>query len=264
MNTFSKKKISLIIVNFFALILVFYFSFNIYPSLNYDTKVDYEKIETNSEIFFSSVWIAKRSSADRQSYIEFKKNEFLTNFIAYLNSKEDIKKKAPCPNGLVKNNLRDIQIYPSYLGDPVVKTYEFNVRFNLSKFNLYNQDLSQLDQCFRYFFVENINKFFILYRKNLIDELKIEYDYKSSMGYNYPDNFTPTQLVKVNEFLNTVNFFVNPKANYSHSQNFRKNLGLNEIFVFLICLLILWIINISFYKSGYKKLSKIINKFINS
>lgn len=264
MNTFSKKKISLIIVNFFALILVFYLSFNIYPSLNYDTKVDYEKIETNSEIFFSSVWIAKRSSADRQSYIEFKKNEFLTNFIAYLNSKQDIKKKAPCPNGLVKNNLRNIQIYPSYLSDPIVKTYEFNVRFNLSKFNLYNQDLSQLDQCFQYFFVENINKFFILYRKNLIDELKIEYDYKSSMGYNYPDNFTPTQLIKVNEFLSTVNFFVNPKANYSHSQNFKKNSGLNEIFVFLICLLILWIINISFYKLGYKKLSKIINDFFNS
>jgi hypothetical protein len=264
MNFFSKNTKLKIIVNFFLFILAYYFCFNIYPSLNADTKINYQKIETNSDVFFSSVWIAKRSGVDRQSYIEFKKNEFLTKFIDYLNSKEDIKKKAPCPDELVKNNLRNIQIYPSHLDDPIAKTYEFNVRFNLSKFNLYNQDLSKLDQCFNYFFVENMNKFFILYRKNLIDELKIEYDYKSSMGYNYPYNFTQDQLKKVNEFINTVNFFVNPKANYSHSQNFRKNLGLNEIFVFLICLLILCIINISFYKSSYKKLSKIINEFFNS
>lgn len=264
MNIFSKKKILLIIVNFFTLILLFYFSFNIYPSLNYDTKVNYKKIETNSDVFFSSVWIAKRSIADRQSFIEFKKNEFLTKFIDYLNSKPNIKEKAPCPNELVKNNLRNIQIYPSYLDDPIAKTYEFNVRFNLSKFNLYNQDLSKLDQCFYYFFVENLNKFFILYRENLMDELKIEYDYKSSMGYNYPDNFTSVQLKKINEFITTVNFFVDPKVNYSHSQNIRNNLGLNEIFVFLICLLILWIINISYFKLWNKKLSKTINEFINS
>ena len=264
MNIFYKKKKLPIILNFIVLILLFYFSFNIYPSLNYDNKVNYKNIETNSDFFFSSIWIAKRSSVDRQLYIEFKKNEFLGQYITYLNSKPDIKAKAPCPDELVKNNLRNIQIYANNFEDPIIKRYHFNVRFNLSKFYFISNDLSKLDKCFYYFFVENLNNFFTLYRENLINELIIEYDYKVSMGYNYPDNFTLTQLEKVKEFIYKVNFFVNPKVNNTHSYNLKKNITLNEIFLFLICLLILSIINISYYKLRNKKLSKIINEYINS
>jgi hypothetical protein len=264
MNFFSKNTKLKIIVNFFLFILAYYFCFNIYPSLNADTKINYQKIETNSDLFFSSVWIAKRSSVNRQEYIEFKKNEFLTKYIDYLNSKPDIKTKAPCPSELIKNNLRNIQMYPNLFDDPILKNYQFNVRFNLSKFYLYSQnDLSKLDKCFNFFFVEQLNNYFIIYRQNLIDELKIEYDYKLFMGYNYPDNFTFDQFIKVNEFINNVKFFVNPNTNYTHSVNLHTNITLNQIFLFLACLLIISILNFSYYKLGKKKLSKIINEFIN-
>ena len=263
MNNFSKKKKLLITLNFFLLILVFYFSFYIYPSLNYNTKVHYKSIETNSDIFFTSAWIANRSSVDRQSYIELKKHDFLTKYIIYLNSEPNIKAKAPCPNELIKNDLRNIQIYPNPLGNPIANIHLFNVRFNLSKLNFYNQDLSKLDQCFYYFFVENLNKFFILYRENLVDELTKEYNYKLLIGYNHRDNLTSTELKNVNEFINKINFFVNPNANYSHSNSkiLKQNANSSEIF-FLICLLIILIINIISYYN--KKISKIINDFINS
>jgi hypothetical protein len=263
MNIFSKKKLP-ITLNFFLLILVFYFSFYIYPSLNYDTKVHYKNIETNSDIFFTSAWVASRSGVDRQSYIELKKNDFLTKFIIYLNSEPNIKTKAPCPNELIKNNLRNIQIYPNLSGNPLTSIHVFNVRFNLNKLNFYNQDLSKLDQCFYYFFVENLNKFFILYRENLINDLTNQYNYKSLMGYNYPDNFTLTELKKIKEFINKINFFINPNANYSHSNSkiLKQNTNLSEILFFLICSLIILIINI--IRCYKKKFSKIINDFINS
>lgn len=265
MNFFSKNKKLLIIVNFFLLILTFYFSFNIYPGLNVDNKINYQRIKTNSDLFFTSVWIAERSKVNRQEYIEDKKKQFLAKYIQYINLKPQIKEKAPCPNELIKDNLRNIQIYPNPLDDSIIKDYQFNVRFNLSKFYLYSQkDSSNLNKCFNFLFIENLNNYFNIYRQNLIDELKIEYDYKLTMGYNYPDNFTFDQFIKFNEAFNNVKFFVNPNANYTPSTNLHKIITLNEIIVFLVCLLIISIINFSYYKLGKKKLSKIINKFFNS
>ena len=106
MNIFYRRKFAIIIINFLALISVFYFSFYIYPSVSSRNKFDYKQIKTNAYEIYSPIWYFNINSGDNKLYIEEKKKELLKKFIIYVSDSQNLKANAPCPKELVQNNLR--------------------------------------------------------------------------------------------------------------------------------------------------------------
>ena len=187
MTTSVKIKNKKIIINIVVLILIFFFSFHIYPKINVYNKFDYKGIKTSPEYImiiedkykYSNVELILRQDIETLST---KKSQLLKGYMKYLESKPNIIADAPCPNELMANNLRNIQIYfedNMYLDENYKK---FNVRFNFYKF-FKNSDKLEINKCFDYIFKENLNKYYLMYRNEVTRILEEENNFKKNL-YN--------------------------------------------------------------------------------
>ena len=171
MTIFVKIKNKKLIINIFALILIYFFSFHFYPKKFGYNKFDYKNIRTNTLNTFINTSreqiLNKGISLDLES-LRKQKNTFLLGYMEYLKKNPDIVTDAPCPNELKANNLRNVQIYIDddiYLFNNIEK---FNVRFSFYK-SFKNSDKLEINKCFDYIFKENLNKYYLLYRNTQIE-----------------------------------------------------------------------------------------------
>ena len=206
MSIFRKLKITAIIINFFALVLIFYFSFYIYPNVNSLRKYDYKEIKSNADKIYSPIYILNGMTSDKQKYINEKKKDLLSSFIKYFGNSPSLIANAPCPNQLTANNLRNIRIYEP---DQHFSTdaYSFNVRFLLNK-SLSFGDAPDIDKCFNYIFVENLNKFYLKNRENLIKSLEDDLNIRSKIKefiLKESTNISPSATIPFSTFIEEVN-----------------------------------------------------------
>jgi hypothetical protein len=278
MRITDKIKISKIIINLVVLILIYVFSFHIFPILGTYTKVDFIGIKTNSDALNSLIYDKELSYLEnKDELITKKKNQFLTSYMHYLKKEQDLIAKAPCPSELLANSLYNIQIYNNkdkdidFLNSDI--KYSFNVRFSF--FPVFRSlDKLDINKCFEYFFKENINKYFLLYRdktindyKDKIKTLEIFYNSKDRQALAVtPINVPIDQdiLIRINYYENLIkiiianNFLIGPDVSYTISQQNNKNAS--KTINFFICLLIVVSINIIYKKFDKKKISKFFNK----
>lgn len=258
MRISDKIKISKIIINLVVLIFIYVFSFHIFPKLGTYNQIDYTGVKTNSKKIFAPMYINDTSfntSESRIILISKQKDEFLNSYMRYLKKNQDLIANAPCPSELVANNLYNIQIYNNkdidFLNDD--NNYGFNVRFS---FFYFFRSLEKVDinKCFNYFFRENINKYFLLYREKTIEDLENEIiSLKVLNNFNKINNYE--NLIKI---IKANNFFIEPDVRYAVVQ--KNNKTTSKIVIFFICLLIVVSINIMYKKLNKKQISKFINK----
>jgi len=156
------------------LILIYFFSFHIFPKLNSNNKYDYRHINTNAKEIFGGDWALFHNSNSRNNHTKTKQYQFKIKFLSYLDNSPDIKKNAPCPSEIFENNLRNIQIYKNIKNDFEDFDYltEFNLRFIVNKFRKSSIEKSNIDRCFYFLFVETLNKFYLQERDLIIQELE--------------------------------------------------------------------------------------------
>jgi hypothetical protein len=289
MRITDKIKISKIIINLVVLILIYVFSFHIFPILGTYTKVDFIGIKTNSDALNSLIYdkefsfriydneISLNVSENKDELITKKKNEFLTSYMHYLKKEQDLIAKAPCPSELLANSLYNIQIYDNkdkdidFLNSDI--KYSFNVRFSF--FPVFRSlDKLDINKCFEYFFKENINKYFLLYRDKTINDYKDKIESLENFN-NLKDRnslaVTPINVpndrniqIRINYYENLIkiiianNFLIGPDVSYTISQQNNKNAS--KTLNFFMCLLIVVSINIIYKKFDKKKISKFFNK----
>jgi hypothetical protein len=188
MTTSDKLKNKKIIINIVALILIFFFSFHFYPKINVYNKFDYKGIKTDPQFI---IIIDNNTKSYSNTEILFKqdpeslmgkKTQFLKEYMKYLESKPNIIADAPCPNELMENNLRNVQIYfddNMYLDENYKK---FNVRFNFFKFSK-NSDNLEINKCFDYIFKENLNKYYLIYLEGIIRILNEQHNLKKQLFF---------------------------------------------------------------------------------
>jgi hypothetical protein len=162
-----------LILNIAIFILIYFFSFHFYPKLNSNNKYDYPYIKTNIKEIFELEWIVSNSTTTKTEYAKKKLDKFLLKFLSHLNNSPDLLKTAPCPQELFKNNLRNIQIYkvPEDLSD-FYNLDHFNIRFTVNRFQKSSIEKFDIDKCFNFLFVETLNKFYLVERDFLIQELE--------------------------------------------------------------------------------------------
>jgi hypothetical protein len=181
MNKYYKlqSKYKKIIFNVLILIFIYFFSFNIFPNLMSSDQYNYKKISIHekninavstliesSEPFKNKefYWVRDKSS----NY-----NQFLNEFIEDLSKDPILLKNIHCPSEVLKNNMRNIYIYFERNNKNI-----FNVRFYVNRIFNSRLDETNIDKCFNFIFVENLNKFYYKKFEEFIN--KLEYLYESS------------------------------------------------------------------------------------
>jgi hypothetical protein len=257
----SRVKSTKIIINIVALVLVYFFSFHIFPKLGIYNKLDYIDIKTNGrDIFYLDDYFysnRKRAKfADKKKYLIQEQNKFLRQYLDYFSLNSNLIANAPCPAELMTNNLRNIQVYTNYYIDPLDDDVKFNVRFTFYKLFKFTDKLN-IDKCFDYIFKENLNKYFLSYRNKLIANFNDEINLQKKLGIDNPTIETSTKLI---EKMKTYNLYIDPDVSYTVDK--KNDETSTKIITLIICLLIVLSINISFNKLNKKLISKIIKIFI--
>jgi hypothetical protein len=253
-----------LIINIIILILIYYFSFHIFPKLSFYNKLDYIGIASNARgIFF--IPPIQGSNFDRYNTDELQyakqQEQFLKQYFYYLNKNSDLITNAPCPRELLVNNLRNIQLYNDANLNFLEDGLKFNVRFSF--YNFFNSSKKlDINKCFDYIFKENLNKYFILYRDKILKNLQDQNEFLKKIEVNDQIKL----LIEINEqtivIIKNYNFFIDPNINYSPKQEEDKSWP--KIIAFIISLLIVVSINIGFKQLKRKQTLKLINKFMNS
>jgi hypothetical protein len=273
MNIFdiiTKKKI-LITINFFILIILYYFSFNILPKLSSHSQYDYINIKTNARSTFlleSYNLVGKSNSYD--DFINERKNQFLNNFISYLIRNPINIKNAPCPSEIISNNLRNIQLYEI---EKNIDHDTFSVRFYVNKFSGSIQD-TNIDQCFKYIFIENLNKYHSIYIEDKIKNLNLFYEITKPLRNSdiaiFNDDlvfiskeYNIETINKKKNFYKSLNFFIDPNVNIYSKKN-EQLTYINSIISFIICWLTTLILQFMYLKIKKKNLLRYFNKFVNN
>jgi hypothetical protein len=252
-----------VLINIVVLILIYYFSFHMYPKLGFYNTLEYKGIKTKAFSFYSDLHLSYYDHEIRVSdEPEFLKEQelFLKKYFYYFTQNKDLVSNAPCPKELLVNNLRNIQIIndKNFVFQDDLK---FNVRFSFYKY--FSSSKLDIDKCFDYIFKENLNKYFILYRDKLIEKIRYKTDYLSKIELDYDEiKFRVIISEKKIEILKNYNFFINPNVNYLPEQLEDKSWP--KIIAFAICLLLFIFISTGYQKLNRKKFSKFINKFMNT
>ncbi len=253
LNKISNTKL---IINIVVLILIYFFSFHIFPKLGFYNKLDYTGIKSNArDIFFytQSVNINEDEILKRQDH-------FLKQYFYYLSKNSDLMSNAPCPRELLINNLRNVQIYNDNFLDFLDEDIKFNVRFSFYKFFGSSEKLD-ISKCFDYIFKENLNKYFLLYRAKLTRNLEYQNEFLKKIKIEDKKIISQMRInERAIEIIKSTNFFIDPNSNYSPTQ--QKDKSATKILSFIICLLIVLYINIIFNKLYKKKISRFIKKYI--
>jgi hypothetical protein len=171
----NKVKHTKLIINIVVLILIYFFSFHIFPKLSFYNKLEYKGIVVNE--FFINILSLTNSSkftekrlADQQD-LNFTKSKFLNQYFYYLINNNNLISDAPCPKELMVNNLRNIQIFNDVTIDFFENNLKFNVRFSFYNF-FWSTEKLDINKCFDYIFKENLNKYFLLYRNKLVEKIE--------------------------------------------------------------------------------------------
>jgi hypothetical protein len=332
MNIYSKIKLKykIIILNIFVLISVYFFSFNIFPKIISNHQYNYQSIKINVKNINEINFIIQKLQLGSDGYFINDNEKFLKEFTEQLSKSSIIAEKTPCPSELLRNKMRNINVYFTEQNKK-----NFNVRFYANKFFGSSIDKFNMDLCFNYIFVDNLNKFYNKKFKDYINNLEENYFFylheynikflelsfsafiseiekgnitSVKIGSNLiegtfvngeifitnlPDNFNiiqklldekvnvltaePNELFYiVNEITSLKNkveylkkflkptanfFFIDPNVNYKHEEKIEK-IYWQKIWAFIICMITIIIIQIAYYKFGKKKISRLINKFI--
>jgi hypothetical protein len=262
----DKIKNTKLIINIVVLSLIYFFSFYIFPKLGFYNKLDYVRIETNAQkIFIPFIVIESDFSFHKnEEKILSDQNKFFKNYFIYLNRNKNLISDAPCPRELMVNDLRNIQIYYNDNSNYIDKDFIFNVRFIFYKF-FGSSDKIDINKCFDYIFKENLNKYFLLYRDKYIEDANFKISLLKNLN-NSNDEITIKIKTFENalELLKTLSFYVDPNVSYTPVQ--KKANETSKFLAFIICFLIVIFINVMHSDSALykKKISKFINKFINS
>ena len=246
-----------LIINLVALILIYFFSFHIFPKLNIYNKIDYTGIKTNARSIF---FFTQAATVVDEIEIVKLQDHFLKQYFYYLDKNKDLISNAPCPKELLVNNLRNIQIYNDNILNYLEDDIKFNVRFSFYRFFGSSEKLD-INKCFNYIFKENLNKYFILYRGKLLNNLEFQNKFLKKMKTT--DEKIISQI-RINEqtieMVKNSNFFIDPNSNYLPIQ--QKDKSASKILTFILCLIIVLSINICFNKLHRKQISRFIKKFI--
>lgn len=281
----DKVRIKIIIINIIILIFVYFFSFHLSERLFFYNKFDYKEINTNakSTIVYMKYDFQAPSAVINKKNLQHETDIFLDLYFNYLKKNPHIISEAPCPSELMINNLRNIQIYKSNKNDDFLENpYKFNVRFNFYKFSESTGKLN-MNKCFDYIFKENLNKYYLLYRDKIIENINDEIiilekiyniddlqilDLKSStFPLNNENDKTPIKK-KIKDYKNLIkiikmnNFFIDPDASYTVVK--QNPVSSTKIVIFVTCLLIVVSINILINKLNRKQVAKFINKLMNA
>jgi hypothetical protein len=259
-----------ILINIVILILIYYFSFHIYPRLGFYNKLEYKGIKTEASSFYHIIDFnyfdnQKDNIIKFSDEPKFLKNQdlFLKQYLYYFTQNKDLVSNAPCPKELLENDLRNIQIYNDKNFDFYQNDLKFNVRFSFYKFFSSSKKLN-INKCFDFIFKENLNKYFIIfYRDTIIKKLRIDTDYLEEFKLDYSEiKFHILANERKIEKLKNYNFFIDPNVNYLPEQPEDKSW--HKIIAFTICLLILIFTNILYQKLNRNQISKFINRFMNT
>ena len=174
----NKVKNTKLIINIVVLILIYFFSFNIFPKLSFYNKLEYREIMVNEHLLNllsftnSNKFIVSSisSSIANEQDLNIEKNRFLNQYFYYL-IKNNLISNAPCPKELMVNNLRNIQIFNNATNDFLDNNFKFNVRFSFYKF-FWSTEKLDINKCFDYIFKENLNKYFLLYRNRIVEKVE--------------------------------------------------------------------------------------------
>jgi len=261
----NKVKHTKLIINIVVLILIYFFSFHIFPKLSLYNKLEYKGIVVN-EFFINTLSLTNNNKFIGNSLVDqrdlnFTKSEFLNQYFYYLINNNNLISNAPCPKELMVNNLRNIQIFNDGIIDFFENNLKFNVRFSF--YNFFNSSKKlDINKCFDYIFKENLNKYFILYRDKILKNLQDQNEFLKKIEVNDQIKL----LIEINEqtivIIKNYNFFIDPNINYSPKQEEDKSWP--KIIAFIISLLIVVSINIGFKQLKRKQTLKLINKFMNS
>ncbi len=213
-----------VLINIVVLILIYFFSFNLYPNLGFYNKLEYKGIKTEAFNFFSN-------NHNKYSNVEIVLHEepefleeqdlFLKKYFSYLTKNKDLVSNAPCPKELLVNNLRNIQIYNDSILDSFQAELKFNVRFSFYKFFSSSEKLN-INKCFDYIFKENLNKFFILYRDALIKKLQYKINDLNKINFDVEQVNVGIEInKKILEKLKSFNFFIDPNTNYLRNKTIK-------------------------------------------
>ena len=174
MIIYNKIKNTKLIINIVILILIYFFSFHIFPKLSFYNKLEYRKISVNNNYLNILSLVNTKKHVDMifadDAKLNHEKNKFLNQYFSYLIKNNNLISDAPCPNELMANNLRNIQIFNED-ANFIDNSLEFNVRFSFYKY-FWSSEKLDMDKCFDYIFKENLNKYFLLNRKKLVEKIE--------------------------------------------------------------------------------------------
>lgn len=201
MNKFYKlqSKYKKIIFNVIILTFIYYLSFTVFPNLSSSDQYNYKKISINEKNIYA-VDILMGSSADvniKQFYWIKDKDylKFLNEFIQDLSKDSILLKNIHCPSEILKNNMRNIYIYFEKNDKSI-----FNVRFYVNRFFNSRSKETDLDKCFNFIFVENLNKFYSKKFEAFVNNLENLYESSNFEKKNFSNinvlEFTYSDLIK--------------------------------------------------------------------
>jgi hypothetical protein len=188
----SKKiKNTKLIINIVVLILIYFFSFHIFPKLSFYNKLEYKGIRAN-ELFLNVQSLTNSNNLyyglPNELDLDNQKNIFLNQYFYYLINNNNLISDAPCPKELMVNKLRNIQIFYEDKNDFLGKNLKFNVRFSFYKF-FWSPEKLDINKCFDYIFKENLNKYFLLHRERLVKKIEDKIKF-----INFQNNINNQQL----------------------------------------------------------------------
>lgn len=265
-----KKNYKIVIINIILLIVTYYLSFVLFPKFNSTySKYDYINIKTSSEIHFFQEYFLKNETIPQEYDIQKEKFNLLNRYIVYLKKTPSFKEKTPCPLHIFDNDLRNIHLY-EHKND---KYDEFSVSFFVNRFSMNRIDM---DQCFKFIFVDNFNKYFSLEISNLTVRSnnavnlmrEIEDSIKLEISQDFFANYHKINLAKIallKKYRETSIFIVDPNNQYKHEKNINDKNLIISITAFIIILLTIIIIQIGFLQKNFKKkITQFINNYINT
>jgi hypothetical protein len=251
-KNFNLKKI--IILNIFFVIIIFFLSLNFSKKLPFVSTYEYTNIRVNPLV--SEFLILRRNILkDDSVFFLYTLENFITEYIEYLNANKNLRALAPCPSEVLGSDLRNIQMYK-------ISKNRYEQKFNVRiKNNNFYKNNFNMDKCFNYIFVENLNEYFLksIQNDNKIIEKQISLLKKLNEKNKIIDYNNVDQIEKLELILRLSSELKNYIIDYSVSNN-NKN---NTVYLFLVLLLVSATLQIMYFK--FKKLNiKNILKFINS
>jgi len=150
----------------------------------------------------------------------------------------------------------------------------FSVRFYVNKLSQPIQENNNMDQCFKYIFIENLNKYHSTYIEDKIKSLNFFYENTKALrdsevaSFNNDLAFLSKEynIVTINkkkDYYKSLIFFIDPNVNIISKKH--ENLTYrNSIISFIICWLTIIILQFMYLKSKKKTLLRYFNKFMSS